>query len=236
VPLALDPTVSGTAHSLNDGTLSLAAPAARTAQSYPAVPSDTFQTDPPNTAIVGNDGPNQMASFFPPFTETALSEPLGLSFTTAPLRAPVDAAGPLDLDLRLSTTVPGTAIWAVVSDVWPDGSSHPLTVGRLSTDYPLILRRRSLRDPLTRAVVQPYGDYTHPSPAQVGTPRLYHVELWPIGNRFEAGHRIRLDVLGASAASRQGAPALDTVVLGGRHPSRLMFPVLPGSDLPAALG
>jgi len=235
VPLALDPATSGTAHSINDGTLSLAAPAASATQSYPAVVSDTFNSDPPNTAIVGSDGPNQAAGFFPPFTEMTLSEPLGLSYTTAPLKAPVMAAGPLDLDLQLSTTAPETAIWAVVSDVSPDNVAHPLMLGRLSTNYPAIKRRRSLVD-ANGNVVEPYGVYSQSSPATPGQTRLYHVEFWPIGNRFETGHRIRLDLVGASAASKPNAPALNSVVVGGPHGSRLMFPVLPGSDLRGALG
>src|SRR5438045_684132 len=59
VPLALDPAKSGTANSINDGSLSLTSPATKTTQSYPAVPSDAFNSDPPNTAIIGGDGPNQ---------------------------------------------------------------------------------------------------------------------------------------------------------------------------------
>jgi len=235
VPLALDAAKSGTAHSINDGSLSLAGPKASTAQSYPAVVSDTFNSDPPNTAIIGNDGPNQMASFFPPFTEMTLSEPLGLSYTTRPLAHAVMAAGPLDLDLQLSTTAPETAIWAVVSDVSPDHVAHPLMLGRLSTNYPRIERSKSLFDASGR-LVQPYGVYSQASPARIGKMRSYHVEFWPIGNRFEAGHRIRLDLVGASGASRPSAPALNTVVVGGPKGSRLMFPVLPGSDLRAALG
>jgi hypothetical protein len=235
VRLALDPAKSGTANSINDGSLSLTSPAAMTTQSYPALPSDAFNTDPPNTAIVGGDGPNQFANIFPPFTEMALSEPVGLSYTTKPLAQPVMAAGPLDLDLQLSTTAPETAIWAVVCDVWPDGSSHPLMVGRLSTNYPGIDRTKSLVD-AAGDVVQPYGVYSQTSPAPVGSSRQYHVEFWPIGNRFEAGHRIRLDIVGASGASKPGAPALNTIQVGGSGGSRLLFPVLPGSDLTAALG
>ena len=235
VPLALDPAKSGTANSINDGSLSLARPSGSTTQSYPAVVSDTFNSDPPNTAIVGGDGPNQMAGFFPPFTEMTLSEPLGLSYTTKPLRQAVMAAGPLDLDLRLSTTAPETAIWAVVSDVSTDNVAHPLMLGRLSTNYPRVKRAKSLFD-ASGNLVQPYGVYSQTSPAPVGQTRLYHVEFWPIGNRFEAGHRIRVDLVGASAASKPGAPALNTIVVGGKNGSRLMFPVLPGSDLRAAIG
>ena len=234
VPLALDAAKSGTANSINDGSLSLTTPSASTSQSYPATTSDTFNSDPPNTAIVGGDGPNQAASFFPPFTEMTLSEPLGLSYTTKPLAQPVMAAGPLDLDLRLSTTAPETVIWAVVSDVSPDNVAHPLMLGRLSTNYPQIKRSKSLFDSNGR-LVEPYGVYSQASPAPIGKTRLYHVEFWPIGNRFDAGHRIRLDLVGESAASKPDAPASNTVVVGGTKGSRLMVPVLPGSDLQSAL-
>jgi uncharacterized protein len=236
VPLALDPAASGTAHSINDGTLSLAPPAAATQQSYPAVTSLPSNSDVPNTAILGPDGVNQLADAFPPFTEMTATEPTGLSYTTAPLKTAVDAAGPLDLNVRLSTTAPDTAIWAVVCDVSPDGVAHPLTVGRLSTSYPKIVRAKSLLDPTTGAVVQPYGVYSAASAATPGTERRYHVEFWPIGNRFEAGHRIRLDIVGQSAASKPGAPAVNTIEVGGPQGAQLQFPVLPGSDLGAALG
>ena len=234
VPLALGPARSGTADSINDGSLALTMPSAQSTQSYPALSTDPFNTDPPNTAIIGGDGPNQIASVFPAFTEMTLSEPLGLSFTTKPLSEPVMAAGPLDLDVRLSTTAPETAIWAVISDVSPDNVAHPLMVGRLSTNYPRIDRTKSLV--AGGEIVQPYGVYSQTSPAPVGRTRLYHVEFWPIGNRFEIRHRIRLDLVGESAASKPGAPALNTIVLGGVGGSRLLFPVLPGSDLVAALG
>ena len=80
------------------------------------------------------------------------------------------------------------------------------------------------------------GNYSRTSPATPGESRLYHVEFWPIGNRFEAGHRIRLDLVGASAASRPSAPGVNSIAVGGADGSRLLFPVLPGSDLRAALG
>jgi predicted acyl esterase len=61
------------------------------------------------------------------------------------------------------------------------------------------------------------------------------VEFWPIGNRFRAGHRLRLHVVGASAFSLPGVPALNTVSVGAGSGSRLLLPVLPGSDLGEAL-
>ena len=233
--LALDPAPSGTAHSLNDGTLGLAMPAATTTQSYPAVSSLPSNSDPPNTAIVGASGVNALANAFPLLTEMTLAEGQGLSYTTRPLTADVLSAGPASLELRLSSTAGQTGIWGVISDVSPDGTPHPVASGRLNTDYPGIDRRRSLKDPRTGDIVQPYGRYDRPDPAAIGQERLYRVEFWPIGNRFKAGHRIRLHIVGISGASKPDAPAVNTIRVGGPQGARLLFPVLPGSDLGRAL-
>jgi uncharacterized protein len=200
-----------------------------TVQSYPVLPSLPTNSDPPNTAIIGA-ATNPLANALPPLTEMTLSEPLGLAYTTRPLAADVLSAGPLSLELRLSSTAPETAIWTVVSDVWPDGKAHPVASGRLLSSYPRIDAARSLRDD-RGDIIQPYGRYGHPLPAAIGHERLYRVELWPIGNRFRAGHRIRLHILGASAASEPGAPAVNSIRVGGRRGARLLFPVLPGSHL-----
>jgi hypothetical protein len=182
-------------------------------------------SDQPNTAIVGPDGINQAADSFPLLTETTLAEPQALTYTTPPLPAALLSAGPVALDLRLSSTAPETAIWAVISDVWPDGSSHPVATGRLDSAYPNVVATKSLKDP-QGDIVEPYGDYSTKSDAPPGVERTYQIEFWPIGNRFRRGHRLRLVILGASAASMPSAPALNTVRLGGPHGSRLLLPVL----------
>ncbi|MGH2725862.1 MAG: CocE/NonD family hydrolase [Actinomycetota bacterium] len=232
--LFLSPAKSGTAHSLNDGSLLSIAPAEETAQSYPMIPTVPSASDQPNTAIVGPNGVNALAEAFPLLTETTLAEPLGLSYTTGPLSSPVLSAGPASLELLLSSTATESDIWAIISDVWPDGSPHPVATGRLRTSYPDIDLSRSLVDP-SGAVVQPYGIYSGKTPAEIGAERRYFVEFWPIGNRFKAGHRIRLDIVGVSLASTPAGVAVNTVRVGGPEASRLLFPVLPGSDLGAAL-
>ena len=226
VPMHLSAARSGTARSLNDGTLTTTEPGAGVEQSYPAVASEPSMTDPPNTAIVGAEGLNALGAALPPSEETNTAEASGLSFTTAPLAAPLMAAGPLDLDVPLASTAPGAGIWAVVSDVWPDGSAHPLTVGRLLDSYPRIDPGRSLYDPRTGRLVQPYGLYDQQTPPAARQQRLYHVELWPVGNRFEAGHRLRLDLVGASAASKPAASGVNTIRVGAGG-AVLEVPVLP---------
>lgn len=183
-------------------------------------------TDVPNAGIVGPLGLNQLARVLPAITETDLAEPLALTYTTPPLTAAVTAVGPGAVELRLSSTAPETALWVVIADVWPDRTSHPVATGRLLSAYPNVDRSRSLVDGQD-AIVQPYGEYGAKTDAPPGVERTYHVELWPIGNRFEAGHRIRLLIVGASGASMPSAPAVNTVRLGGAYASRLLLPVLP---------
>jgi len=226
VSLWLSATRSGSGHSINDGSLVCRRPKATTTQSYAAIPTLPSMTDQPNTAIVGADGLNRAAEAFPITTETGLAEPEGLTYTTVPLTREVLSAGPVALDLRLSSSASATAMWAVISDVWPDGSSHPVATGRLLSAYPNIIRSRSLINALGE-VVQPYGDYSARSYAKPLTERTYQIEFWPIGNRFKRGHRIRLVVLGASGASSPSTPALNTIRIGGVDGSRLLLPVLP---------
>jgi predicted acyl esterase len=183
-------------------------------------------SDVANSGFLGPDGLNQAASAFPLLTETTLSEPLGLTYTSPPLAHDLLSAGPAALDLRLSSTAPETALWAVIADVWPDGSSHPVAAGRLLSAYPSVVRGRSLVDQ-EGDVVQPYGDYSTKSDATPLTARSYQVEFWPIGERFRRGDRIRLVILGASAASLPSLPAVNFVTAGGSYASRLLLPVLP---------
>ncbi|TXL62694.1 CocE/NonD family hydrolase [Aeromicrobium terrae] len=232
--LSLDATKSGSARSLNDGSLTLGSPGKTGLQTYLAAPTIPFNSDPPNTAILGGFGLNQLTTALPFLSQMDLTEPLGLSYTTRPLKQDVLAVGPAALDVRLSSTSPETAIWAVLTDVAPDGSSHPLTVGRLLTSFPDIDESKSLKDG-NGTIVQPYGDFSRKTPLASLTPKLYHVELWPVGNRFKAGHRIRLDLVGASLASLPTLPGLTSVRVGGTSGSRLLLPVLPESNLPAAL-
>jgi hypothetical protein len=184
--------------------------------------------------VVDAAGASNFDERFPYFEQMNTVEPLGLSYTTSPLSAPVQSAGPATLELRLASTAPQTSIWGVISDVTPNGTSNPVATGRLSSDYPKIVSSQSVYDS-QGDVVEPYADFSAADPAPIGASRTYYLEFWPIGNAFKAGDRIRVDIIGASGASQPGDPAIDSTTVGGDHGSRLILPYLPGSDLPAAL-
>lgn len=205
--------------------------------SYLTVPTLPTMSDVPTWSLLEAGGAKALTGALPLLGRTdavAVDHLTGLSYTTAALSADVALAGPVALDVPLATSTPGSGIWAVLSDVAPDGSSHPLTVGRLSTSYPDLVPGRSLTD-AGGAVVQPYGDYSAVDRPRVGEMRRYQVELWPVGNVFRAGHRLRIQLVGTSLFSPLSLPALHTIRVGGADGARLRVPVLPGSDLAAAL-
>jgi predicted acyl esterase len=232
--LYLSPATNGSVQSLNDGTLALAPDPTTTSQSYPFLPSEGTETDPHTVATVAGDGLDQAASYFPALTDMDLSGPTSLTYTTPVLKYPVDAVGPVGLDLYASSTQPFTDLVAVVADVWPDGTAYPVATGWLRTLYPGYDPARSIVDP-AGDVVDPYTDFSAQDPALPGAVRQYHLEVLPIGNHFAAGHRIRLYILGTPGDMQWAPPGLDTLTIGGAAAARLTLPTV-GTSLCTALG
>ncbi|MHB8681220.1 MAG: CocE/NonD family hydrolase [Acidimicrobiales bacterium] len=232
--LYLSPAKSGSATSLNDGTLTLTAPAAGARQSYPFVPSIPSETDVHTTATIAGDGLDQLATALPALTDMELAGPGSLTYTTPPLQQAVDAVGPVGLDLDAASTAPYTDLVAVIADVWPDGTAYPVATGWLRTSYPGVDLSQSTLDPAGE-VVDPYNDFSATNDAPLGATREYHVEVLPIGDHFAAGHRIRLYVLGTPFDMEGAPPGLDTLSIGGATLSRIVFPTY-GTTLASALG
>ncbi len=235
--LYFDATRSGSAHSLNDGSLRAAPAPVAARQGYPDLPSLGTASDPASTgavsAVLGTT-PLQLFDILPLLRRMNTVEPLSLSYTTPPLSAPLRVAGQGSLDLFVATATPSDDLYAVIADVAPDGTANPIAAGRLRTSFPAVVAAQSVID-ADGQMVQPYGDYSVRQPATPGQVREYHVEFWPIGNVFPAGHRLRLYLLGTSDFMLP-LPGLNLVSIGGSTPSRLLLPVLPGSDSLAAIG
>ncbi len=92
-----------------------------------------------------------------------------LTYTTAPLPATVEAIGPVRVELCVRASSPHFDLFARVCDVDAGGASW------------------NVCDALTRVAPGRF------EPAADGTARVAF-ELWPMGHRFAAGHRIRLQV------------------------------------------
>jgi uncharacterized protein len=92
-----------------------------------------------------------------------------LTYTTAPLPSVIEAIGPVRAELWLRTSEPYFDVFARVCDVDSEGASW------------------NVCDALARVVPDGFEQSAD------GTWRVV-LGLWPIGHRFDAGHRIRLQV------------------------------------------
>lgn len=151
------------------------------------------------------------------------SNPGVLTFETEPFTSDVEVLGPIDAEIFVSVDQRDTDLWVKLLDVAPDGTAHGLmSIG-------LDVLRASYRDATAeRKLLQPG--------------RVYRLDLRTLmtGNRFLAGHRIRVALMASFAPNlswnlHSGALELDsaeavtarvTVHSGGTQASRLVLPVV----------
>ena len=182
-----------------------------------ASPSDHYLSDPlhpmsmPGTAFLG-------ARDARPFEQQSEVK----TWTTEPLREPVEWTGEVTAELYVSSTAPDTDFIARVSDVYPDGRSM------LLMDYPMRARYREGFD--KEALLQP-GKVAKLT--------------WHVGQTsliFNKGHRIRVTVASTGAPlyepnnqtggpqtidwMKDAVPATNTIWHDAAHPSRIIAPVV----------
>jgi predicted acyl esterase len=153
-----------------------------------------------------------------------------LSFSTAPLTAPIEVVGDIRVVLYVSSSAVDTDFTAKLIDEYPPNPDYPRGFAMLLRDG--IVRAR-YRDSIEHAELMTPGE-------------IYRVEidLWSTANRFEAGHRIRLDVSSSCFPSydvnpNTGEPigfhthsvvAINSVYHDVQHPSAISLPIRPASD------
>jgi len=138
-------------------------------------------------------------------------------YTTAPLECDMDVVGPLRLILYASSSARDTDFSARLSDVFPDGRAIQLQSGILRARY------RNLD-----------GD---PELLEPGHIYRFEIDMWATANRFQIGHRLRLDISSSDFprfdrnTNRGGedgppVPAIQTIYHDSEHPSHLLVSVL----------
>ena len=147
-----------------------------------------------------------------------------LTFDTAPLARDVEVIGAMRAEVYLQADAPDVDVYVKVLDVAPDGTAFNLMSPGLE------VARASYRDPAKgRQLLQPG--------------RVYSLTLTDLytANRFLAGHRLRVQVMGSfqphfslnlqTGESERTASAMRAAHIVIRHdrahPSRLVLPVAP---------
>ena len=201
----------GRANTLNgDGTLSCQEPGQE--------PADTYLYDPadPTPSVSGRD-----VRFAGPFDQRPIEQRSDvLVFTTPPLERDTDISGPVSARLWAASSAPDTDWVVKMVDVGPNGYAFPLSIG--------MIRARYRESQASQKLMEPGRVYE------------YGIEMRPVGNRFKAGHRIRVEVASASFAEFDcnmntgnafgtdaiGVRATQLVFHDASRPSHLVLPVV----------
>ncbi len=149
-----------------------------------------------------------------------------LVFTTPPLAAAVELAGPVTARLWVSTDGPDTDFTAKLLDVYPPSPGHPDGVAMNLTDSIARLRFRN--------------GYEREELAVPGEVYELVFELYPTANHFAAGHQLRVDISssnwprfdlnpntgGPLGSERTTRPATNRLYHDRSRPSHLVLPVM----------
>jgi putative CocE/NonD family hydrolase len=155
------------------------------------------------------------------------SRPDILVFQTEPLDEDVEVTGPVTVNLWISSSAPDTDFTAKLIDVCPANADYPDGFHMNLTDS--IMRVR-YRESYEKEKLMTPGEVV-----QVSFP------LYPTGNLFKRGHRIRVDISSSNfprfdvnpntgdalGQERRKLPAQNTVHHSVDHPSHVVLPIIP---------
>jgi hypothetical protein len=150
-----------------------------------------------------------------------------LVFQTEPLEAPVEATGPVEVVLYVSSSAVDTDFTAKLIDVYPPHPDYPLGFDLNLGDSITRMRYRSSLEK---------GELMNP-----GEVYTVKINLYPTSNLFARGHRIRLDISSSNFprfdvnpntgeplnGHRRMVPADNTVYHDATRASRVVLPVIP---------
>jgi len=160
-----------------------------------------------------------------------------LTFTSAPLKAELEIAGPIKLVLYACSTQTDTDFIVKLSEQYAQSAEER---GKdINPRYQIVTKgwlRASHRkiDPTPSTPHAPCYAHTHPQPIVPGKVVRFEIALMPTAHRFARGSRIRLELANGDSPvtefvfAHEYSPAKigrDTIFHNRRHPSQLALPV-----------
>ncbi len=150
-----------------------------------------------------------------------------LSFATAPLDREIEVTGPVTVHLWIASDCPDTDFTAKLVDLHPPNQDYPEGFAMNLSEGILRLRYRD--------------SWERPRLMTPGAVYAIAIELFPVGNRFARGHRLRLDISSsnfphfdvnpnsgeAEGSMAQARVAHNRVFVDRERPSHIVLPVIP---------
>jgi len=142
-------------------------------------------------------------------------------FESAPLDADTEVTGPVKLVLYVSSDQRDADIVVTLGERDESGLTV-ITRGWQKASH------RAL-DPALSTPLRPFHPHQREDALEPGKVYEVAIEIWPTAWNFAKGSRIVLDIANGDRTHFYGFKAgRDTYHFGGRHPSRLILPVIPG--------
>ena len=139
-----------------------------------------------------------------------------VSWTTGAREAAIEFTGNVAFDFSAISTAPDADFVVMITDVWPDGTSHYVSSGVINAPR--------------------YPDASAPKPLVPGEVRTYRVVAQPIAYVFQPGHRVRFSIAGGAtpAAGQRAAqgPGKNasfsqvTILQNAAHPASVTLPTI----------
>lgn len=154
-------------------------------------------------------------------------EDKGLSYTSAPLAAPLKLIGFPVIHLTLKADKPDAPVFVYLEQVAPDGVSQVVSFSRISLSH----RKLSPAPYDTMGLPWHSGRAADVSPLPIGQAATLDFDLTPIARVVPAGSRLRVTITGADPRQRNlrqimlSPPPIFTVLRGERHGSTIQLPV-----------
>ncbi len=150
----------------------------------------------------------------------------GVGFISPVLKKDMVVVGPASLNLWVKSTALDTDLQVTVSEVRPNGQEMYVQSGYLRAAY----RKTNSQS----SVFQPMHSFTNPKNLVQGKYSLVRIGILPILYAFRAGSRIRITIEAPGgdlpvwqfATPNTYSKVTDTVGLGGRYSSSVVFPVI----------
>jgi uncharacterized protein len=228
-PIYLSGEKSGSANSINDGSLSFDEPAQGDGDKAPELPASSPCSRMTAQWTAG-------AAQGPCETDNRTYEASSLTYTSAPLDSDLQLNGPLMANVWAEMTSKDATLVAVLSDVDSSGASNQVTAGFLLASQRAVDEHRSWYGP-GHVMIRPFHPFTRESqqPVTPNDPQLYRIEVYPTDAIFKKGDRLRLTI-GTANTPSTSMPLPDLVnqlggdirvLHGGQYDSHVLLPIQP---------
>lgn len=211
--LHLSGAPSGSAVSLNDGSLVATLPAG------PASAPDHYAYAPTNGASNTFARWGELAATPQVPLDQRGEETTSLTYTTAKRATPLALAGPLELHFWAQTDAPDVDFVVRLADVAEDGSATEFTAGFMRASHREV-------NPMRSRPAEPWIANARPLPVR-NEPTEFRIDIWHTAYELQPGHRLRLTISSSDVPNHDPLPypARNTLYHDAAHPAMLVMTV-----------